>query len=198
MARTADKTEQARRISQAVWRIMAESGPQGLTLRAVAAEAGCTTGLVLHRFPDKRSLLVHARDLLHERTGREMDELEQHGPPVEVLRGVLRYAASVNPAKRQEARVRLGYLAAALGDPGLAERHTTANRAFLARIDRLVARVRPDWDSRTRATAGTALVALVEGVNTLAVADPETCSPTTQEEVIDRALATFLGQTATA
>ncbi|HET6505041.1 MAG TPA: TetR family transcriptional regulator C-terminal domain-containing protein [Amycolatopsis sp.] len=193
MARTADKAEQAERISRAVWRIMAGSGPGGLTLRAVAAEAGCTTGLVLHRFPDKRALLVHARDLLHERTGREMDELEGTGSPAQALRAVLRYAASIEADKRQEARVWLGYLAAALGEPGLAGRHAQANRAFLARIDRLVARVRPDWDARARTTVSTALVALVEGMNTLAVADDETYSPRTQKRVIDRALRAFLG-----
>ncbi|GAB2958133.1 TetR family transcriptional regulator [Amycolatopsis acidiphila] len=192
MARTADRTEQAERISQAVWRIMAEGGPQGLTLRAVAAAAGCTTGLVLHRFPDKRALLLHARDLLHERTGRQMDEREaEGGPPSEVLRAILGYAASVDPAKRQEARVWLGYLTASLADPDLAARHVTANRAFLARIGQLVAAARPGWDERPRTEVATALVALVEGVNTLAAADSRTYSPATQHALIDRALDAF-------
>ncbi|PRX47808.1 TetR family transcriptional regulator [Prauserella shujinwangii] len=192
MARTADRVAQAERISQAVWRIMASSGPQGLTLRAVAAEAGCTTGLVLHRFPDKRALLVHARDLLHERTGRTMDRLEAGAePPGRVLRSVLVLAASLDPDKRQEARVWLGYLAAALADEELAARHTTANRSFLARVARLVARTRPDWSADAVSTVATALVALVEGVNTLAVADPETYSAEVQEAVLDRTLASY-------
>jgi AcrR family transcriptional regulator len=192
MTRTADRTEQAERISQAVWRIMAEAGPQGLTLRAVAAAAGCTTGLVLHRFPDKRALLLHARDLLHERTGRQMDEREaQGGAPAEVLRAILRYAASVDPVKRQEARVWLGYLTASLADPDLADRHVTANRALLARIGRLVATARPDWDERSRTEVATALVALVEGVNTLAAADTRTYPAKTQEALIDRTLEAF-------
>ncbi|WP_199430695.1 TetR/AcrR family transcriptional regulator [Qaidamihabitans albus] len=192
MSRTADRAAQAERISEAVWRIMAESGPQGLTLRAVAAEAGCTTGLVLHRFPGKRSLLAHARDLLHERTGEVMDRLEAgDGAPADVLRDVLAHAASLDPVKRQEARVWLGYLAAALADEDLAVRHTRANRSFLARVGRLVAAVRPDWDGREVAVVSTALVALVEGVNALAVADAETYSAEAQGAVLDRALGSF-------
>ncbi|TNC22601.1 TetR/AcrR family transcriptional regulator [Amycolatopsis alkalitolerans] len=199
MARTADRTEQAERISRAVWRIMAEAGPQGLTLRAVATAAGCTTGLVLHRFPDKRALLLHARDLLHERTGRRMDEREaEGGPPVEVLRAILRYAASIDHGKRQEARVWLGYLTASLTDPDLAARHVTANRAFLARVGRLLASARPGWDERARTEVATALVALVEGVNTLAAADGHAYSPDRQEALLDRALDAFgLGYAAT-
>lgn len=192
MARTANRAEQAERISQAVWRLLAEAGPQGLTLRAVAAAAGCTTGLVLHRFPDKRALLLHARDLLHERTGHQMDAREaEGGPPAVVLRDILRYAASVDPAKRQEARVWLGYLTASLTDPDLAARHVTANRSFLARITRLVGAARPGWDAAKRTEVATALVALVEGVNTLAAADHRTYSPATQNAVLDRALDAF-------
>ncbi|MCK2241525.1 MULTISPECIES: TetR/AcrR family transcriptional regulator [unclassified Crossiella] len=190
MARIADRAEQGRRISAAVWRLMAETGPQGLTLRAVAAAAGCTTGLVLHRFPDKRALLRHARDLLHERTGAAMDELTgAGGSPAAVLRAVLRHAASVDPAKQQEARVWLGYLAAALGDDDLADRHRSANRAFLSRIDRLVGQVRPQWTKARRATVSLSLVSLIEGMNTLAVADPETYRPTRQIAVLDSTLA---------
>ncbi|MGW0520050.1 TetR/AcrR family transcriptional regulator [Crossiella sp. NPDC003009] len=190
MARTADRAEQGERISAAVWRLMAESGPQGLTLRAVAAAAGCTTGLVLHRFPDKRALLRHARDLLHQRTGAAMDELTaEGGPPAAVLRAVLRHAASVDPAKQQEARVWLGYLAAALGDDELAERHRAANQSFLRRIERLIAQVRPQWTRARRATAALTLVSLVEGMNTLATADPETYRPARQTTVLDTALA---------
>lgn len=190
MARTADRTEQGERISAAVWRLMAESGPQGLTLRAVAAEAGCTTGLVLHRFPDKRALLRHARDLLHERTGAAMDELTaKAGSPEAALRAVLRHSASVDRAKQQEARVWLGYLAAALGDEDLADRHRSANRAFLRRIEGLIAQVRPQWTKARRATASLTLVSLIEGMNTLATADPQTYRPTRQTTVLDHALA---------
>ncbi|MFI5533324.1 TetR/AcrR family transcriptional regulator [Kitasatospora sp. NPDC051853] len=51
-------------VSAAVWRVLAERGFSGLTLRAVAAELGASTGLLTHYFPNKRALLSYALELL--------------------------------------------------------------------------------------------------------------------------------------
>ncbi len=55
-------------VSEAVWRVMAERGFAGLTLRAVAAELGATTGLLTHYFATKQALVQYALDLLEQRT----------------------------------------------------------------------------------------------------------------------------------
>ncbi|AZQ70826.1 TetR family transcriptional regulator [Streptomyces luteoverticillatus] len=69
MPRTKGDHEARRReVSEAVWRVLAAHGFGGLTLRAVAAELGATTGLLTHYFPAKRDLVAHALDLLAERT----------------------------------------------------------------------------------------------------------------------------------
>ena len=60
MSRTADPAAQHERLSRAVWEVLAGQGIERLTLRSVAAAAGCTTGLVMHRFPNRRALLRHA------------------------------------------------------------------------------------------------------------------------------------------
>ena len=180
---------QQERLAAAVWDVLAGDGLQGLTLRAVAARAGCTTGLVLHAFGDKRALLLHARDLLHERTAARADALEATGaPPAQVLRSLLHQAASLDDAEREEARVWVGFLAAALADPDLAERHVRNSRRFLDRVARLLVACRPGADEAACRQAATGLVALVEGLNTLAAADPDTYSPSTQRAAIDAAL----------
>ncbi|MFD9797001.1 TetR/AcrR family transcriptional regulator [Streptomyces sp. NPDC059070] len=69
MPRTKGDHEARRRdVSEAVWRVLAAHGFGGLTLRAVAAELGATTGLLTHYFPAKRDLVAHALELLDERT----------------------------------------------------------------------------------------------------------------------------------
>src|SRR5438045_2417986 len=68
MARQRDVEGHRARLSAAAWAVLAERGLAGLTVRAVAERAGCSTGLVMHTFPDKRALLRHARELLHRRT----------------------------------------------------------------------------------------------------------------------------------
>ena len=187
MARTSNREEQQERISQAVWEVMAESGPQKLTLRGVAERAGCTTGLVLHTFPDKKALLIHARQLLHERTSARMDELAALNlAPAEELRELLMQAnMSHSSDKQHDARVWLGFLASALGEPELTAVHVAANRDFIARVESLVARALPSADAALTATT---LIALVEGLNVLATADTERFTPEHQGAAIERVL----------
>ncbi|MEV6690315.1 TetR family transcriptional regulator C-terminal domain-containing protein [Micromonospora sp. NPDC051196] len=190
MARRRDLADQQQRLSAATWSVLAARGLPGLTLRAVAERAGCTTGMVLHTFADKQALLVHARELLHWRTGQRADVAQAAaGTPRAALRAVLLQAASPTEEKREEARVWVGFLAAALADPVLADLHRSYNRRFVDRIAALVAAACPDWPSADCAAAATSLVALVEGLNVLAAVDPATYSDEAQHSAIDTALA---------
>ncbi|MER7334076.1 MULTISPECIES: TetR family transcriptional regulator C-terminal domain-containing protein [unclassified Micromonospora] len=189
MARRRDLQGHQERLSAATWSVLAEHGLAGLTLRAVAERAGCSTGLVLHTFPDKQALLVHARTLLHERTAARADAAQASGlEPLDALRAVLMQAASGSDDKREEARVWVGFLAAALADPELARLHQAHNRAFLRRIQHLLAACRPDWSQDQTMRSATALVSLVEGLNALAAVDPETYSAAAQQAAIEAAL----------
>ncbi|MDY1006447.1 TetR family transcriptional regulator C-terminal domain-containing protein [Curtobacterium sp. CFBP9011] len=173
MSRTRDAEASRLRLSEAVFGTLADRGPTGLTLRAVAERAGCTTGLVLHTFRDKRALLLHARDLMHERTRVRSDALEADAPDAgSALCAVLLGALPVDQERLAEARVWVGFLAAALADPVLAQRHAANSRAFAERVTRLIGSAYPDLhaDSAERAAA---LVAAVEGVSSLAAGDPD-------------------------
>ncbi|WP_159028749.1 TetR/AcrR family transcriptional regulator, partial [Kitasatospora sp. MY 5-36] len=55
-------------VSEGVWRVLSTRGFEGLTLRAVAAELGASTGLLTHYFPNKRALLSHALEELDRRS----------------------------------------------------------------------------------------------------------------------------------
>ncbi len=190
MARRRDLVDQQQRLSAATWSVLAERGLPGLTLRAVAERAGCTTGMVLHTFADKQALLVHARELLHRRTGQRADAAQVAADtPRAALRAVLWQAASPTEEKREEARVWLGFLAAALADPVLADLHRSYNRRFVDRVAALVAAVCPDRPSADCRATATSLVALVEGLNALAAVDPATYSDQAQRSAIDTALA---------
>ncbi|WP_291048234.1 GNAT family acetyltransferase [Herbiconiux sp.] len=189
MARQRNLDDQQQRLSEATWSVLTERGLTGLTLRAVAERAGCSTGLVLHAFPDKKALLLHARDELHARTAATADAAEASGAsPRDALLAVLFNALAPESGDDDEARVWISFLAAALGDPELAARHTEQNRRFVDRIERLLAACRPDWDtSRTREEA-LVLVAQSEGFSTLGAADPETYSPAAQRAGMARAV----------
>ncbi|AXH36355.1 TetR family transcriptional regulator [Humibacter sp. BT305] len=191
MARTRDDTAQRARLSEAVFTTLADSGPAGLTLRAVAARAGCSTGLVLHTFPDKRSLLLHARDVLHARTRARADALESNAPdPAAAVRAVSLGALALDDERLAEARAWIAFLAAALGDPVLRERHVTNSRAFVERLARLLeSATRLPHESEVRAAA---LAASVEGITALAAGDPERWTPEAQRSALDVALSAAL------
>ncbi|MER5641979.1 TetR family transcriptional regulator C-terminal domain-containing protein [Kitasatospora sp. NPDC002227] len=68
-------------VSEAVWQVLAERGFGGLTLRAVAARMGASTGLLTHYFSGKRALVAYALDVLEKRNE------ERARPATEALTG---------------------------------------------------------------------------------------------------------------
>ncbi|WP_350347496.1 TetR family transcriptional regulator C-terminal domain-containing protein [Agromyces sp. G08B096] len=189
MARSRDLAGNQARISHAVWSLLAERGPDGLTMRAVAERAQCTTGLLFSTYAGKRDLLAHARRLLHERTRVRMDRLEADAPGADgALREILVHALPLDDERREEARVWLAYAAAALGDDALADLHREYNRAMLTRVRRLVGEARPHASGEAAEATAVALVGLIEGLGALAAVDPERYTPDVQLAALDAAL----------
>ncbi|HVV14087.1 TetR/AcrR family transcriptional regulator [Amycolatopsis sp.] len=58
MARRVRDPQSRDQLVDAAWRLVARLGPAATTLRAVAAEAGVTTGSVTHYFEDKAELMA--------------------------------------------------------------------------------------------------------------------------------------------
>jgi TetR/AcrR family transcriptional repressor of bet genes len=174
MARTADPTTQ---LSRAVWDVLANQGIERLTIRAVAAAAGCTTGLVMHRYPNRQALLRHARQLLHERTRERVESLEADATDAKAaLRAVLAQGLVLDEETASESIVWVGFLAAAVGDDQLMSLHHANNRVWR--------------EERVTATAF-ALMAMAEGAAALASTDPDAYPPATQLAMLDTTLAAF-------
>ncbi|MGN6408045.1 MAG: TetR/AcrR family transcriptional regulator [Curtobacterium sp.] len=188
MPRTRDDAAQRARLSEAVFTTFADLGPTGLTLRAVAERAGCTTGLVLHTFPDKRALLLHARDVLHDRTRARAHALEAEAPdPASAVRAVAGGALALDAARLAEARAWVAFLTAALGDPVLRDRHVTNSRSFAERLARLLGGATGLPGAVCEGRAAT-LGATIEGITVLAAGDPERWTPERQQAALDLAL----------
>jgi AcrR family transcriptional regulator len=192
VSRTADRPAQHERLSRAVWEVLAGQGIERLTLRSVAAAAGCTTGLVMHRFPNRGALLRHARQLLHERTLERVERLEARAEtPRAALHAVLAQGMALDPETATESVVWVGFLAASVGDEELAALHRTNSAAWRDRVGRLVAAVAPAWPRPRVATTAFALIAMVEGAAALASADPVTYPADAQQAMLDATLTAF-------
>ncbi|WP_433370465.1 TetR/AcrR family transcriptional regulator [Actinoplanes sp. CA-142083] len=188
MSRTADRPAQQEALSRTVWDVLAKQGLERLTVRAVAAAAGCTTGLVMHRFPNRQALLRHARELLHETSRRRVEALEASAAsPREALRAVLRQGLAIDEETINGSVVWIGFLAAAFADDELIEIHRRNNRMWRERLVRLVGAAAPEWAERVP-TVALALSAMVEGAAAFAAADPTSYPAMVQMEMLDAAL----------
>lgn len=108
-------------IFEAIVRVMMRSGPDELTLSAIASEAGLTAGALVQRFGSKRELmLAHARFVAD--TGDVGLELAPHGrgSALKSLRKIADQFAQL--ATSPDAALRnLAYLQRDLTDPALYE-----------------------------------------------------------------------------
>jgi AcrR family transcriptional regulator len=189
VSRSADRPAQGEALSRAVWDVLAQQGLERLTVRAVAAAAGCTTGLVMHRFPNRRALLLHARQLLHDTTRRRVEALEASAAsPRAALRAVLYQSMATDPETINESVVWMGFLAAAVADDELIGMHRRNNRVWRQRIERMVAAAAGDWPAERVAAVALALIAMAEGAAAFAAADPAAYPAEQQERMLDAAL----------
>lgn len=115
MARPRTTSDEA--ILRATGRVMAGHGPAGLTLAAVAAEAGLSPAALVQRFGSKRGLLLAFAERAAAGTGEVFRQARQeHGSPLAALYGALIELAS-GVRTPEEFANSLGFLQLDLTDP---------------------------------------------------------------------------------
>ncbi|MEU4148805.1 TetR/AcrR family transcriptional regulator [Streptomyces sp. NPDC026659] len=106
-------------VSRAVWQVLAEKGFGALTLRAVAAAMGVSTGMLMHYFPTKRALIAHALSLLESNTaGRP--RREHPAPGLATVRAMLLDILPLTPDDTARNRVWVSSWDLSLADDALA------------------------------------------------------------------------------
>ncbi|MCC9307558.1 TetR/AcrR family transcriptional regulator [Kitasatospora sp. RB6PN24] len=122
-----DHEARRRDVSAAVWRVLADRGFGALTLRAVAAEMGASTGLLTHYFPNKQALLRTALEVLAEQSARRPRRTAPaDGLPA--LRTLLLDVLPLDAAGTAGNRIWVGSWDVALADPELAAEHAERYR----------------------------------------------------------------------
>ncbi|MEU8618389.1 TetR/AcrR family transcriptional regulator [Streptomyces sp. NPDC048623] len=194
MARTKGDHEARRReVSEAVWRVLAAQGFGGLTLRAVAAEMGATTGLLTHYFPAKRDLVRHALDLLDERTAARPRRTGGEG--LAAVRAALLDILPLTPEAERSNRVWVSSWDTALADPALSRDHAARYARGRARLADLIASAQargelPSGDP-ARLAAGAQSFAL--GLVVQALLAPAEFPPERQARLVDDYLGSLAG-----
>ncbi|MEV5972386.1 TetR/AcrR family transcriptional regulator [Streptomyces sp. NPDC051921] len=186
MARTKGDHEARRRdVSEAVWRVLAAHGFGGLTMRAVAAELGATTGLLTHYFPAKRDLVGYALDLLDERTAAR--PRRSAGQGLAAVRAALLDILPLTAEATAGNRIWVSSWDTALADPALSDAYADKYGRSRERLAELIATAQehgelPPGDPG-RLAAGAQSFAL--GLVVQALFNPAAFPPETQVELLD-------------
>ncbi|WP_189545046.1 TetR/AcrR family transcriptional regulator [Streptomyces gelaticus] len=133
-----DREARREDVSEAVWNVLADKGFGGLTLRAVAAEMGVSTGMLMHYFPAKRALIAHALDLLEKRTA-ERPRRERPAEGLATVRAMLLDILPLTADDTARNRIWVSSWDLALADDGLAtdqaDRYTRMRSALRPHLE---------------------------------------------------------------
>ncbi|MET8574313.1 TetR/AcrR family transcriptional regulator [Streptomyces sp. NPDC005012] len=197
MSPPAPGDHEARRkdVSEAVWRVLAAKGFGGLTLRAVAAGMGVSTGMLTHYFPSKRALVTHALDLLEQDTaGRPRRTPPAGGLPA--VRARLLDILPLTPADTARNRIWVSSWDLSLADEALSAqqgaRYTRLRDSFRPHLEtaRGLGEIPADADTGQLAASA---VAFVHGLVVQALFDPGRFTEDVQIAMVDDFVARLAG-----
>lgn len=109
------------RISDAVFRVIADQGLDHATVREVASVAGVSIGTVQHHFPTKDAMLAGAFSDVVRRVRTRLDAIEFDDDVRRSVVAVLEQILPLDQPRRREARVQLAFAVRAMHQPSLAD-----------------------------------------------------------------------------
>ena len=184
MPKLVDADQRRVELAEAAARVIARSGIDGASLREVAAEAGWTTGALVHYFANKRELLAFTLQAsLDSRRARRADRATL--PPEQALRAMLLDTLPTTPETARHWVVTLAFAGQASSDPELASIQREAYLDFRRTVIASVAASCPRADPATEAER---LIALVDGIALQALFDPGLWTETRQVRALDEGL----------
>ena len=120
MPKVVDRTEKREEVLEATWRLMARVGIDRVSIREIAAEAGCSTGVIAHYFKNKEDVLLSALRLVNSQ------EVEAVARSTLGLRGLTAVRAAIDEVlpvdteRRLAMTVWMSFWGRAVGDARLA------------------------------------------------------------------------------
>lgn len=145
MPKIVDHDQRRQELAGAAVRIIARGGLEAATTRAVADEAGWSTGVLKHYFDGKDELLRHA---LAELERRNLDRLEAGGAAGTGFDAIVGAIHQILAASDDESRVWIAFTARAAGDRGTAATMSNAIDVWVERWAGLLRRGQADGSVR--------------------------------------------------
>ena len=138
MPKIVDHDAQREKFARAVIRLVARDGLEGMTMRAVAAEAGLSYGSLFHYFDSKDELLMHAIRYSTSEQTRRVNKFSARFKGLKALEQLMRDDALVDEDTRDDSLAWLAFLyKAALKEP-FADMHAELIADWIERIQQLL------------------------------------------------------------
>lgn len=138
MPKIVDHGQQRECFAAAVIRLVARGGLEGMTMRAVAAEAGLSYGSLFHYFPSKDELLMEAVRYSTSLQTRRVNAYSSRYRGLKALEQLLFDDALADGDSRGDAVVWLAFSYKAALEPRFAAMHSELIDGWLERIEQLL------------------------------------------------------------
>ncbi|MGB5711162.1 MAG: TetR/AcrR family transcriptional regulator [Waterburya sp.] len=183
--------QQDRRIevSAAAWRVIVREGLDRTSMRAIARELDCTTGVVTHYFRDKQELILFALDRVTENLKQAMEEVAEQPISVDRLIKMLCAFLPLDDKRQEILKVWVAFLGYAVGRESLMLEHQASagelREVIMQELKTLQSakKIRQDIDAGVEANS---LLALVNGIALDSLIQKNCLNPKQQKMVIQR------------
>jgi AcrR family transcriptional regulator len=202
MPRSVDPAAQdARRqaVAEAVWSVLEQGGVEALTVRAVARQAGFSTGALSHYFATKDDLLTYAMALAFDRVAERMLAASQQEPALSALRAICLENMPIDRTRRTEYHAWLFFWSRAATTPNLAQDHAQRYELWRATVEYLIKRGQTDGSIRTDCVPhqeAELLTAFIDGIGLQSILEPDRLNSSHAPEVLDAYLRRLSTETA--
>lgn len=193
--RTTNYSDRRLEVTEAAWRVIIREGLDRASMRAIAQELGATTGVVTHYFRDKDELTLFALERVFENLFQDMEACQQTPLGIERLEQMIFAALPFEPRGIQGWQVWIAFLGYAIGREKLIEEHQKRYDSLRQIVCQELASlqtaklIREDIELTLEANA---LIALVDGIATGCVINPEQFNADQQCYLVRRHIRTLL------
>ena len=178
-------------VSQAAWKVIVREGLDRTSLRAIARELDCTTGVVTHYFRDKQELILFALNQVTEKLKQAIEKIAEKPLSVERLVEMLCTFLPLDIKRQEILKVWVAFLGYAVGRESLMLEHQTSAGQLREIIMQELAAlqlaniIREDIDVGMEANV---LLALVNGIALDFLIQNQCLAPQQQKMVIQQYL----------
>jgi len=170
MPKIVDHDVRRRELIEASWQVIATDGLEGVTMRKIASQAGCTTGRLTHYFADREALILASLRASYDVTGdRARSNIAEDTDDKAKLLHIVEEMLPADEERLREWKVWIAFWSAATVDKTLAVENDTRHDAWADELADLIQGAAPAANARQEADL---LIGLINGVGLHAAVNP--------------------------